>query len=691
MDKITGENYGFFLSLYDYVIDECKTGDDIIGLTDRVNEAIKEIDDAISIGEKKVTSRKLKESEYDSSLFDPKWGGFKGEKEFIEDAYARNKDTIDYIKEWDEWDDRKEANVAKSTIDDLHRANKALYNKTLIALEILEKGIVVNKVDVEGFKETLSRAFNWIKDITTSDKTKMKEYGVQTTYAVYNAMNDALEFLGGEFLEKGIGYLEDEDDTIPVHIDTVEEATKGINALIAGKKKTVVFTVGMKKEDGDYGDYDDYKELINNLNTMTDIDDEQTIAMGIALMKGKKLSSGFKWYIAVADMGIKTYSDNKEIVKALTDFKKAIESLMSYIDSNTKLVKLNKNDIDKEMFDSIDHENIDPDSPYIVTNKTVDEEAIFIPIAIAAGAYMAYKAAEAAMIENYGKKSNVDLNSFDANNGTNNGVITLNYSTDILDNLDELITSKNDHLITIASDNIKATDAESFDVFKGLASTGLAKASRAFDTLKAMLKTNTQEYRDAANKHSYQLDKEIGVPRGYVGNLLDVSVDLLNASVNITTIKSNIDTTITELSSFINSDDSRESMILNSSYIDVIDKNSKDLYILNTKYLTNGREDRAKVYDLIANVNDLSIISSNLRNASKLINPVELTEIKNSLTMVDSLVKTIVSNQNKFSKVKMKEIGLLIDHLISYVSGVATLVYLKNSVDIMIDDIKKVI
>jgi hypothetical protein len=534
LKQLTNNNIGPWEVLYDIIIDDCENNADINGLCDELEKHIKEIDTATAEGVKKVENRKLKASEYDLDLLDPKWG-FKEEKEYLKYAYECNESTIKYIND-DTWiNDNEKELVDKEKITKLLKLNKECYDKILKAINILEKGIKVNKIDSEDM------------DIMLRVISRRAEK----------------------------------------NIDAEEASTA------------------------------DDKELT----------EEEAVEIGK---------------------------------------KAAAEHIKEEETPNTDTA----------------------------STDTADGEAIMLPVAIAGGAYIGYKALEAYIQENYGKvraDKFVDYNSFDTNNNSNKDIMKLNNISADLMGIGDLVTKSEDHLLHITSENIRVADLEAFDVFKGLASAGLNKANKAIDRLKSMLKTNEQSYRELSDSDKINMEKEIGVPRGFKGNLLDASEDILKASVNISTLKSNLDTAIGEISTFINSESLRESSIFDSSFIKVIDKNSKELYALNTKYLTNDKTDRVKLYELINNFNDLSIITTNLRNASRLINPSELIDIKTSLSMVDELIKAVVANQNKFSKVKMKELGLLVDHLISYVGGVATLVYLKNSLDIMLDDIKRVI
>ena len=697
--QLTGNTYGPWQMMYDIIIDDCENDADIGGLVATMEDRVKEIDKAIADGSKKVANRKLKESEYDSELFDPKWG-FKEERSYLKYAYECNESTIKYIND-DIWaNDNEKDKVDPKNIKELHRLNKLMYNKILEVIKIIEKGIKVNKIDVESMEgnidaEGIKDVFKWIKDIATSDKSKMKDYGVKTTYGVYNILNYPLQEIFGDYFDRKIIYLDNEDSSIKLPIDLIKEASDNINSFIKSNQKSYVFTLDTEIDDK----LDNYTSKVKTSKT-------HTMNIGLTLMKNKKLSDGYAEYIDLLNKGIKTYKDDKEGIKALTDLKKSIESLMSYIDSNVKLVKIDNSKLDRETFNSIDIETINPDDEFIELkisetiekepdegleeSDVVDKEAIIVPILIASSAYLAYKIAEEKMIRTYGVKKDIDFESFDTNNGQTHGEITLNHiANDILE-MSELITSTDKHILKVASDNIRVADLESFDVFRGLASAGLNKVNKAIDKLKVLLKTNNQDYKEIG-KNDVRMDKEIAIPKGYVGNLLNASEDILKASINITNLKSNIETTIVEISGFINSESLRESSILKSNFIKILDKNAEDLYNLNTKYLTASRVDRCKVYDLISNTNDIALINTNLRNASKLINNSELMGIKNSLSMIDELVKAVVSNQDKFSKIKMKELGLIIDHLISYVSGVATLVYLKNSVDIMLDNIRTAI
>ena len=713
IEQLTGNIYGPWQVMYDIIIDDCENDADIGGLVSDMEDRVKEIDKAIADGSKKVPNRKLKASEYDSELFDPKWG-FKEERSYLKYAYECNESTIKYIN-GDIWiNDNEKELVDKEKITKLLKLNKECYDKILKAINILEKGIKVNKIDsedmdimlrviskraeknidAEGIVSMMTKTFTWLKDITTTDKQRLKGYALKINPAAYNIYTNTID-IGGEFLEKGIAYLDDEDSSIPVHIDEVDDAAESIRKIMKVTSKPVILEPNTIVYGEDPFHSDTYnasdRDFIKLMATKFEIRQNAIINMCMVLYKGKKLSEGFSWYIDMAELGIKTYKDDKEIVKSLTSFRNTIKEAMNYIDNNIKLVKIDNKKLDAETFNAIDHESIDRDALYIETSKTVDSEGIILPIVIAAGAYSAYKLLESYVQDNYGMKKGNDLESFDvSNNNSDKSVVMLNNLSVASAELSKLVTSQKDHILTITSDNIKSADLESFDVIKGLASNGMAKASRAFSILRSVLKTNNHDYSDIS-KTSGNLDKEIGIPRGYVGMLVDSSNDVMEASKHIELLKEYTNESIKELSTLINSVSARESSIANISLISKIDASSKELYNINTKYLTTGRNDRAKIYDLLNNTSDLKTITSNMRKASILIDNKQLESIRSSLSMIDELVKALVSNKDTFSKQKIKDIGNLIDHLTSYVNGVATLVYLKNNIDIMIDDIKKVI
>lgn len=256
---------------------------------------------------------------------------------------------------------------------------------------------------------------------------------------------------------------------------------------------------------------------------------------------------------------------------------------------------------------------------------------------------------------------------------------------------------KDEYIINTLSDVVDVVDMEAFDYIKGLVANGIDKASGIMNKLKGLFRTSPvsdTEYSKLLNKvvnsgdtGNTLLDKRVGVPAGMVGKLVDISEYVKTDANSIDLLNANVLKAIDIVSSFINSEDLRESFQMDKSFTKNLDNIGKVLHNKNSKILTNSRVDVVRVGSLIDSTSDLTKVINNLKIASKHITISKLEEVRNNLTLVDDFIKVLVEDKSKFSKVKIQEIGYMIDSLNSCVNGVATLVFLKNNLDIIVNDI----
>ena len=238
----------------------------------------------------------------------------------------------------------------------------------------------------------------------------------------------------------------------------------------------------------------------------------------------------------------------------------------------------------------------------------------------------------------------------------------------------------------------EVADLEAFDTFRGLVMTGANKVSSALSRVKALFKTNDIAHTDDIDARFQDIANIlIGVPAGLTGKLKDISSFISKYSSHVLVLSNDLDVAIEALSSYLNNATARESAIIDNTISRAIANNAKELYELNGKYLTPSRVDARTIGSLLYSINDIRDISKDLKDSRLYLTVANLNDIQDKINMIDDIIKNIINDKKDFSAVKIKEISLLIDNLISYTNGVGTLIYLKNSLDIILIDIEAVI
>lgn len=269
-----------------------------------------------------------------------------------------------------------------------------------------------------------------------------------------------------------------------------------------------------------------------------------------------------------------------------------------------------------------------------------------------------------------------------------------------IENKDEESIMKNNILSTVVSSPVEYMDAEGFNAISGLVANGFKKVSSIISDISDNFIPSNPDYSkltkgfiftDKNKKFQDVYNLLIGVPAGYTGYVLDVSKYVVDNLQYINTLNKELDNTINILSMYINSSDYRESFILDLTTVKAIESIAKDLFESNRKYITNSTEDSKTIGKLLRSANEVDAIVENLKEASKLLDLKTLESIKFKMKQIDNLVSTMIDNKNVYSKNKLLEIAKLIDAIISLSNGVSTVVYLKNSSDIILEDIKVIL
>lgn len=284
-----------------------------------------------------------------------------------------------------------------------------------------------------------------------------------------------------------------------------------------------------------------------------------------------------------------------------------------------------------------------------------------------------------------------------------NKLIKIAYNNLIKKNKDEesiveVILNKNE-LSMVVSSPIDYMDAEGFNAISGLVANGFKKVSNIISEISDAFTVSNPDYSKLTKGFIFDKNKKfqdvyntlVGVPAGYNGYVFDVSEYVVSNLHYINTLDKELDNAINILSMYINSSDYRESFILDLTTVKAIESIAKDLFESNRKYITNSTEDSKTIGKLIRSANEVDAIVDNLKEASKLLDLKTLESIKFKMKQIDNLVSTMIDNKNVYSKNKLLEIAKLIDAIISLSNGVSTVVYLKNSSDIILEDIRVIL
>ena len=285
-------------------------------------------------------------------------------------------------------------------------------------------------------------------------------------------------------------------------------------------------------------------------------------------------------------------------------------------------------------------------------------------------------------------------------------IVLVNEHTDELNiewkskiNKDEESIMKNNILSTVVSSPVEYMDAEGFNAISGLVANGFKKVSNIISDISNAFTVSNPDYSKLTKGFIFDKNKKfqdvyntlVGVPAGYTGYVFDASEYVVSNLHYINTLDKELDNAINILSMYINSSDYRESFILDLTTVKAIESIAKDLFESNRKYITNSTEDSKTIGKLIRSANEVDAIVDNLKEASKLLDLKTLESIKFKMKQIDNLVSTMIDNKNVYSKNKLLEIAKLIDAIISLSNGVSTVVYLKNSSDIILEDIKVIL
>lgn len=258
--------------------------------------------------------------------------------------------------------------------------------------------------------------------------------------------------------------------------------------------------------------------------------------------------------------------------------------------------------------------------------------------------------------------------------------------------------SFDDGVVSIVSSPFEYMDTEGFQAISGLVATGFKKVTAVISGITDNMTTTKPDYNDLV-KGFFSKDKRyqdvytylVPVPAGYNGYIKDVSLYVLNNINHINTLDSNVDNLINTLSTYINSAEYRESFAVDMSTSKAIETIASDLYKENRKYISESKEDSRAINKLLRSANELDDAVDYLKKADKILDLKQLESIKKKMKQVDNLVTVMIDNKNQYSKPKLLEIAKYIDAIISLSNAVGTVIYLKNSTDIILVDIKNIL
>lgn len=126
-----------------------------------------------------------------------------------------------------------------------------------------------------------------------------------------------------EFIQKGMYYLTEEDEEIPVHLDDIQNLINFNNEYLKNKNTRVIIID--KNYDGKFNKTDDISKWYKNWN-------EDIIK---AITDGT--NKYFKYYYDAIEDGLKTYKKD-DIKKALNNLKSSLKQVESNINGHSKVV-----------------------------------------------------------------------------------------------------------------------------------------------------------------------------------------------------------------------------------------------------------------------------------------------------------------------------------------------------------------
>jgi len=252
-----------------------------------------------------------------------------------------------------------------------------------------------------------------------------------------------------------------------------------------------------------------------------------------------------------------------------------------------------------------------------------------------------------------------------------------------------------DGKVDIASFHVGLCDTESIAVLKDIHKAGYNKAIAYLGDIKSLFMTNDSPADkkgrvgfDRENPFSKYHSTVIGVPRGLQGTMIQIAVFVDSNSDLIDIMNDTLDENLLRLSLYVNSKEDRESSTNIKTYAREIDDVSTQVMDGIKLFITKGTKDTRTLGSLINNGAELDEVYRLMDKAGKSINIRNLEEITKKMSKIDSLVKVLTENEDELSKGKVSEIAETLDASNRLVVAVGSVVYLKNSLDIICDEIK---
>lgn len=251
--------------------------------------------------------------------------------------------------------------------------------------------------------------------------------------------------------------------------------------------------------------------------------------------------------------------------------------------------------------------------------------------------------------------------------------------------------------IGVASEYVGMSDMESFSKITGILKIGIGKAIASVKDILPFMYTENVDYADIA-KGFAGVDKslqavyntDIGVPAGLEGTLLEITTYIDKYKNEGTNLLTELTLFQKSISMMMNSEDVRLSTSIVFNTKDITAK-VKEMNAASDKFITKGLKDSKTIGQLIRSNNEVKTVTVLQKELSVAINIELIDKLKEAILDVDYRVNALVSNNDTIAKPNIVRLASHLDNLIEYTTAVATVIYLKNAVDIILRDISKIL
>lgn len=249
---------------------------------------------------------------------------------------------------------------------------------------------------------------------------------------------------------------------------------------------------------------------------------------------------------------------------------------------------------------------------------------------------------------------------------------------------------------------INTADLEGLAELSGLVATGIKAVkdniNKVMDSLTVKEKTphgsgfiSEMRAKRKDKKFNEYYNVEIGIPIGFTGKVSDAADTIKTNIKHINLLDTYIDKVTDRLSVLVNTDE-KESFASDKTLLNGITSNNSSLHKELINFIdVKSRVDVATLGSIFYNNNDIDRTLEIMKQVDKEVDYSKLEQIKAKLKYIDVLVSAMVSSETKYSKPIIQELGLTLDGISAYTNGIATLVYLKVSVNDILDSVNDVL